>query len=92
MVNGCLRAVDDKNAEKANDFVLENAHSARSLTLGAPPAAVTAFKVVGLVPDLRRHAGDDVEIIGTVVEDMPVGPSATLEVKSIYTRTEGCAK
>jgi hypothetical protein len=92
LVNGCLRAVDDEDAEDANEFILEHARSARSLTLDPAPEGISTFRVVGLVPDLRRHAGHDVEVIGTVVEETPVVSSATLEAKSITTRAERCGQ
>ncbi len=89
MVSGCLRATDGEN-EKANEFALSGMTAPISLTQMPPPSGTSTLRVVGLIPDLRRHTGEAVEIVGTVVEEMPSESSATLEMKSIRKLAEGC--
>jgi hypothetical protein len=92
IVSGCLSGTNHKDSDKATEFALHPLASATSLTQDPAPEGVTEFRVVGIVPDLQRHADEEVEIIGTIVEAAPAGPTLTLDAKSIRTRADACSR
>jgi len=95
MVTGCLQATDGKGKNDAETFALAATEPPTSLSEQPAPAGVEQYRLVGLLPDLRRHVGHQVEIIGAILDRVPPDSSrkdVTLETHSVLATAETCQK
>lgn len=90
-VSGCLRGKD--LGAQNESFTLEATAPAEALTDAQPPQGVNAYRLLGIAPDLKRHVGERVEVIGLIQEAAATGGSAplALDVKSVVA-TDKCPR
>jgi hypothetical protein len=90
-VSGCLRGTDLGHENEA--FTLDATTPAEALTDAQPPQGVNAYRLLGIVPDLRRHVGERVEVIGLIREAAATDGSAplALDAKSVVA-TDKCSR
>jgi hypothetical protein len=91
VVSGCLRAKDV--GAQNETFTLEATTPAEALTDAQPPQGVNAYRLLGIAPDLKRHVGERVEVIGLIREAAPTDGSAplALDAKSVVA-TDKCSR
>jgi hypothetical protein len=92
IVSGCVRATELGHDDEA--FDLEGAGPAQSLGEAAAPQGVNGYRLSGSAADLKRHAGQRVEVIGVVQSATSAGESTTLtlDAKSLRTTDDKCSR
>ncbi len=90
-VSGCLRGTGLGHENET--FTLESAAPAEALTDAQPPQGVNAYRLLGIAPDLKRHVGERVEVIGLIQDAAATDGSAplALDVKSVVA-TDKCPR
>jgi len=91
VVSGCLRGKDLGGENET--FTLEATAPAEALTDAQPPQGVNVYRLLGIVPDLRRHVGERVDVIGLIREAAATDGSTplALDVKSVVA-TDKCSR
>jgi hypothetical protein len=91
IVSGCV-AMTERDDD--DSFALHDAGAAAALSEQPAPQGVSDYVLRGIEPDLRRHAGHRVEIIGVIQEPAAAGAASplTIDVKSVRTTDDSCPR
>jgi hypothetical protein len=92
VVSGCVQAVNRKGDDDA--FDLQGAGAALAISNQASPQGVGTYHLMGSLPDIKRHVGQRVEVIGLVEEGSSPDSSTplTLNAKSVRATDDKCSR